>query len=224
MLLKTAIALAGKLHGSDFDSESSGGSGAVQLVWGKKRFRTSELQLFVSSKTNLWYTPSELLHAVKRVMPVIELDPCSDSAANERVMALSYIDEQTNGLAVDWKCKTLFMNAPRGLTSKFGTGAGAGRSSCQANFLEKLIFHYERHDVKEAICVVKASIGYAWFFVVWSYPVCILKERLCFVAGGEDQEDEGGCDPHGSVVVYFGKRVKQFASVFKSWGKLVNCG
>ena len=47
-------------------------------------------------------SPSLLLAGVRKVMPVVQLDPCSSAAGNERVRALCYFTREEDGCAKAW--------------------------------------------------------------------------------------------------------------------------
>lgn len=59
-----------------------------------------------------WYTPEDVLEAVREVFGgQIDLDPASSAAANERVKAVRFFDREQNGLQTPWS-GNCFVNPP----------------------------------------------------------------------------------------------------------------
>jgi hypothetical protein len=157
---------------------------------------------------------------------VIDVDPCSCSAANERIGALCFFDYKMDGLdtANEWH-GNVFANPP------FGVRDG---NSMQGLFLSRVVSEYEagkRGDsaeassgVQEVVLLLKASVGFEWFKEVFKWPHCFISERLAFVDGRGNREAEGrglktrAQNPHGSVLVYIGSNDKLFAEKFGHLG------
>jgi hypothetical protein len=66
-------------------------------------------------KTAEWYTPARYMVLVREVLGDIDLDPASTAEANQVVRAKVFYDQASNGLARDWRAKTLFLNPPYGV-------------------------------------------------------------------------------------------------------------
>lgn len=69
-----------------------------------------------------WATPEPIIAAARTVLGRIDLDPASDAAANARVRAVMFYDEQQNGLRSTWDlvgCQTVFLNPPGGSVKLF---------------------------------------------------------------------------------------------------------
>ncbi|EFJ39928.1 hypothetical protein VOLCADRAFT_108410 [Volvox carteri f. nagariensis] len=51
----------------------------------------------------------------------------------------------------------------------------------KAYFLRDLFWEYQAGNVRQAVVLLKAGIGYSWFNDMLNWPVCFLQERLSFV-------------------------------------------
>lgn len=67
-----------------------------------------------------WYTPAGIIESARLVMGSIDLDPASNSVANEVVKADTFYTQEDDGLSRDWY-GNVFMNPPyaRGMVSEF---------------------------------------------------------------------------------------------------------
>lgn len=67
-----------------------------------------------------WGTPEPIIDAARIVLGRIDLDPASDAAAQARIRAGRYYDEQENGLKGTWEfAATVFLNPPGGSVKLF---------------------------------------------------------------------------------------------------------
>lgn len=167
------------------------------------------LQVLLSHEATEWYTPARYVALVRRVMGGIDLDPASSLAANQTVQARKIYTEADNGLVLPWQDR-VWLNPPYSKT--------AGRSN-QEIWAEKLIEEFYSDRVSEAILLVKASLGYAWFkklFQTW--PVCLAYDLISF-------ERPGGGKPKpaklGSAFFYFGPNYRKFEAVFSEIGRVI---
>ena len=116
----------------------------------------------------------------------------------------------------------MFVNPPFGLLRG---------SSLQGLFFERCVREVKARRIRQAILLLKAAVGYAWFDGVLKWPVCFVRQRLSFVRGPVDVPVVTGpaevlswgtrtSNPHGSVVVYMGPNVERFAAVFGRIGAI----
>ncbi len=71
----------------------------------------------------------------------------------------------------------------------------------------------------EAVLLLKAAVGQRWFARVFDHPHCWLSERAAKGSkGGEG--GGGGKSPRGMIVVYIGRRVKEFCDHFGELGHI----
>lgn len=164
----------------------------------------------LSSDSNEWYTPPVYLEAVRAVLGTIDIDPASNAEANTIVQARTFYDMSANGLKRDWTGR-VFLNPP------YGKEDGESVSN-QALWSARLISQYEAGITTEAILLVNAITDAGWFQPLWDYPICFTDHRIPFYRPG----GETGKQPvRGSVFVYFGANVAEFASVFRRFGAVV---
>ena len=206
--------MSGSLSSSEDDGANEGLESRVPVE-----------SVFYQSRSNEWYTPGEVLDAVRELfMPgAIDLDPCSTVDANERIRATAFYDRDSDGLATanPWS-GNVFVNPP------FGVRAGA---SLQGLFFKRCMYEYAAGTVTQAVVLLKSAVGYEWFRAVYDYPHCFLSARLSFVrpvaVAAAALEHSGGLhwgsrlqNPHGSVVVYLGPNLRRFAGIFGRMGSI----
>ena len=191
------------------DGSSSVSSSLVTQLAKGLEDQPRAVSIFLSSHSNCWYTPSWILHLVKQVLGRIDLDPCSDSIAQMTVCATKFYNIEQDGLALcnPWQ-GNVFVNPPFGIVSG---------ESVQGLFFHRTVAEYNVGNISAAICLLKASVGYKWFNTVLQHPHCLLSQRLAFHFMGEQDNQT---NPHGSVVVYLGKEVTKFCSVFRAVGSI----
>ncbi len=182
---------------------------AVGVVGGRGADARGRADVFVQSSSDEWYTPLHILNKVRELFApgCIDLDPCSSEAANAQVGASAFFRSVDDGLSpgLEWR-GNVFVNPP------FGVRNG---KSVQGLFFERCVTEYEQGHVAQAVILLKAGVGYKWFKPVMAWPVCFLWERLSFTrpCGDEGALEEGPQNPHGSVVVYLGPRVRDQGTV-----------
>jgi hypothetical protein len=96
-------------------------------------------------------------------------------------------------------------------------GRGPNSESNQAIWSRRLIKEYEEGNVTEAILLVNAAIGDAWFIKLWKYHLCFVHRRIQFISpdGRRNQPTKG------NVFVYFGTRREAFIQHFAEIGHCV---
>lgn len=182
---------------------------AVEYIPAPDTQRAQQFGVMVSSETNEWYTPAHVIALARQALGAIDLDPASCAEANATVGADEYFDADANGLAQPWAGR-VWLNPPYGKTD--------GRSN-QDIWAEKLIAEYEGGNVRSAVLLVKAALGYAWFERLWySYPTCFVRERLYFTPGDGSKDGQAKT---GTAILYFGQDVTTFKRVFSSIGRVI---
>ena len=153
-----------------------------------------------SSNTGDWYTPPEIVEAVRELFGIIDLDPCSNSHETPNVPALAHFTRDDDGLSREWSGR-VYLNPP------YGKGIGP--------WIEKVREEHEAGRVTAAVVLVKAATDTRWFRVLSErYPRCEVAGRLKF----------SGCKapaPFPSVLFYLGDEVQRFAEVFARFGVIV---
>lgn len=150
-----------------------------------------------------WYSPPEYLEAARTVMGGIDLDPASSAAANVVVQADQYYDLDHDGLQQPWHGR-VWLNPPY-------------TNALMTAFAARLIEHYARGDVTDAIVLTNNATDTGWFHDLASRATAI-----CFPRGrahywrADTQETSSALQ--GQSIFYFGARLDQFMVVFGAWG------
>lgn len=172
---------------------SSSGTGPVHLL----------------SASQEWYTPAWIVALVKQVFEggQIDLDACSNAAAQTTVQARAYYTPEENGLEHAWHGCT-YVNPPFGKV---------GSMSQQGLFLSKALTEHNAGHTTETILLLKAAVGYVWFHQALQLPHAFLDRKVSFVCldgTGVRGMQAAAANPHGSVIVYLGGSTKRFCKVF----------
>ena len=139
---------------------SKAGLVEVQLI---PHVRTTQLKLvghkgkttvqrLLSSESNEWYTPPHLIELVKIVLGNVDLDPASNSKAQEWIQATQFYTIQDDGFSQAWEGK-VFLNPPYGQRKLKASPPNYGASA----WLEKLVSEYDRGNVSEAIALCRGD-------------------------------------------------------------------
>lgn len=132
------------------------------------------MQIQVSSETDSWITPSDIISQVNEVLGSIDLDPASSEEANMIVGASQYFTKTDDALINEWHCDTFFLNPPYG---KVGNKSQAGI------FAEYAIDQYKQGHIKQGgIILLHDRSGYSWFEnLAQQLPCVTLRERIRFI-------------------------------------------
>lgn len=175
---------------------------AQMLRWHKQNH-----QHINTSSNNEWYTPAQFVDAARQLMGQIDLDPASNTLANQTIQASKYFDLQMNGLAQPWKGK-VWLNPP------YGKEEG---DSNQARWSRKLIEHYQAGDIPEAVLLINAVPGNSWFAPLWDFPICFPKKRIRF-----NSETEKAAPTHSNALIYLGQQTFRFWKLFSQFGPIAS--
>ncbi len=149
-----------------------------------------------SSRSQEWYTPTELLARIESFLGGIDLDPASNSHDEPWVPAGRHFTAADDGLAHPW-AGTVYLNPP------FDRSPAA--------WVTKLRDHHAAGDVSEALTLLPARTNTLWMRTLAPYPRCFLWGRLRF-------SDSSGEAQFPSVLIYLGDRVSDFQSAFEDVG------
>jgi len=176
-----------------------------------------------------YYTPVEIVEAVRYTLEEIDLDVASTEKANQIVKAKHYFTKQDNGLDQEWFGK-VWMNHP------FGEKELRCKQQCKKkrctkrgycihkdtpgnkDWINKFVDSYEKGTVQEAICITYASTSERWFKPLLNYTQCYIWGRTNYL--------DTSLMPikgvtKGSVVTYLGTRQYAFAENFSHLGSVM---
>lgn len=146
-------------------------------------------------------------------MEGIDLDPASCPKANEVVRAHQIYTIEKDGLEQEW-FGSVYLNPPYGTTEEKPAWSSAeisfGRYSKKEIWTEKLLLELESGRVDQAVLVITASTGDAWFhrLVVPSADSMCFPRRIPFRRTGQTRHNG---QPGASVVAYYGRYSWRFA-------------
>jgi phage N-6-adenine-methyltransferase len=154
-----------------------------------------------NSGDNEWYTPDEYLDAARQVVGDFDLDPASNSVANEKVRAAAYYTADDSGLEKDW-AGVVWMNPPY-------------ESGLIGQFVEKLCDSFAAGDVTAAVVLVNNATETRWFqsLAEQASAVCFPKGRVKFW-----HPRKVAVPLQGQAVLYLGSDKEAFVAEFSSFG------
>ena len=160
-----------------------------------------------NSGNNEWYTPSIYLESARELLGMINLDPASCEIANSIVQAERYFTQEANGLDKEWKGK-VWLNPP------YSTGL-------IKLFIQKLVDEYQSGNVQEALLLVNNATETKWATTALEdcSSACFVKGRIKFLGVNLVPAKT---PLQGQMILYFGERKNEFASVFSKHGVVFN--
>ena len=159
----------------------------------------------MSSNSDEWLTPPEIVQAVLAVLGEIDLDPCSNARREQaNVPARNHIIKTDDGLTRRWLGR-IYMNPPYG--------------DAVSLWVAKLTRDLQAGEVEEAIALVAARTDTAWFSKLADAAlICFVRGRLRFGAADGSKLATGA--PFPSALFYLGPHREKFARVFREIGSL----
>ena len=150
------------------------------------------------NKTDCWNTPPEFVGDVLKYFGTLDLDPCSNDEDNPNVPAKKVYTEITNGLAHRWTANSVFMIHPYSQSDKW---------------IPYAVSQYELGYAKEMILLIKLDVSTKWWRSVSQYSWIAVNERMKF-------GDGTGASPFQSAIIYLGKNLEKFNTIFCKYGTL----
>jgi len=194
--------LAAVPNGTTEPPSTPGLPSTVTGVDGKQYRRHKNAHVAHNSGNHEWYTPAEFVRAAVEVMGAIDLDPASNSCANEVVGASSFYTAQDNGLTQPWQGR-VWLNPPY-------------NQPLIEQFCEKLVTELSVGTVTEACMIVNNASETLWFqsTAAKASAICFPRGRVRFW-----RPDRDTASPlQGQAVLYFGANPQQFIRTFISFG------
>ena len=153
-----------------------------------------------------WYTPSSYIELARTVLGRFDVDPASNTLAQETVKSTTFYTAETNGLDKDWHGK-VWMNPPYSQPKI-------------VHFIDKLVAEYQSGRTTEAIVLTHNSTDTAWFNTLFgaASAICFTRGRVKFVS----PKGEFASPAMGQAFTYFGPHPERFAEVFSEVGNVMN--
>lgn len=171
--------------------------------------KRTNVHVSFNSGNNEWYTPPEFIESARTVLGTIDLDPASSVIANRTVQATHFYTSETNGLEANW-FGNVWMNPPY-------SGDLVGK------FINKLVYHYDNGDVKEAIVLVNNATETGWFeeLVYRASAVTFPRGRIRYI---NTDGEASGAPLQGQAFIYLGWNYITFLQEFSKygWGAVVH--
>lgn len=159
--------------------------------------RPSRIAPLMTSDTDEWRTPREVIERILRAFPVIDLDPCAEVAAVHNVPATTHLTIEDDGLEYGWRGR-VFANPPY---------------SRVQDFAEKVAT--EAGNIDEAIILVPARTETRWWRTIPASHVCFFHGRLKFIPASGEAD---GSATFPSAALYVGQTWLRFAEAFSDLG------
>jgi len=154
-----------------------------------------------NSGDNEWYTPEIYINAARETLGTIDLDPASNPTANEIVKAKTFYTAEDSGLEKEW-VGNVWMNPPY-------------ESRLIGSFIEKLLVHYVKEQIPQAIVLVNNATETQWFQLIAeaARASCFPKGRVKFWHPRKE-----AVPLQGQSILYLGKNKERFIQNFNQFG------
>ena len=151
-----------------------------------------------NSGNNEWYTPPEYIEAARSVMGSIDLDPATNSVAQEWVKAAYHYTKENDGLTKEW-VGNIWLNPPyaRGL-------------------IEEFVFKLVGSSYNQAICLTNNATETKWGSELLKQcsAVCFPKGRIKYIS----EEGVKNTPLQAQMFTYFGPNYEDFMGEFSQFG------
>lgn len=148
------------------------------------------------------YTPGIYIESARKVMGTIDMDPASNTMAQETVKAGTFYTVDDDGLTKDW-AGNVWMNPP--YTARVIN-----------KFIEKFVEDFSAGEISQGLILTNNNTDTSWFHIGASYA-----SAICFTAGRINflKRDGSKSSPtNGQLFFYFGNNVAAFKDEFSSHG------
>ncbi len=167
-----------------------------------RKAMSQAMQTLTSEETVDWYTPPDIIERARAVLGAIDLDPASSDVAQQWIKATVYYTAETP-IQQPWSGR-VWLNPPFDDTPAW---------------VDRLDGEYMQGDVTTAVLLVNSAPGYVWWEDLWRrWPVCMLRERLCFCRA---DGTPGGQAKKGTTIAYYGEDVQRFITGFRDLGRIL---
>jgi len=161
----------------------------------------------MSKGSDNYYTPSALIEVEKRVMGVVDLDPCSSELANKIVNANRIYTLENSMFRNSLACDSMHFNPPY---------------SNPMPFVERVVSEYQQGNIGQVCGVLNVDCSTRWFAEIKKIAdgYCFLSERIQFDKANESQTEitETGGNSRCQFYFYAGRHAGWFLKQFEPLG------
>lgn len=166
----------------------------------KNSTKSSALEVLTSSKSDEYHTPVWLIEAARKALGgQIDLDPMSNSRANQTVRARRFFTKEENALSLKWEGK-IWMNPAFSIADEA---------------VDKIISEYELGNILEAVVLLKSAPETKRYQKMYPHPFCELNKRVSF-----DAESNKSGAPFATTIFYMGPNFARFQAAFEPYGRV----
>lgn len=160
-----------------------------------------------NSGNNEWYTPKEIIQAVKKVMGSIDLDPASSEVANVTIQAHQFFTIEDNGLIKKWN-GNIWLNPPYA-------------QPFVQQFCDLVSEKYDSKEISQACVLVNNATETAFFqrMMKSASAICFPSGRIKFI---DVDGNASGAPLQGQAILYFGNNQNEFIKQFSPFGGVVS--
>ena len=170
-----------------------------------------------------WGTPVWIVDACREALGgTIELDPASSAAANTGVGAQRIIAPPDDGLMVEWRADTVFLNPPGGIDRSLKPRWDT--TSRQVAWWRKLAVEFAVDRVKRAVFLAFSiellqTAQRGLYCQPLAYQLCVPRRRIAFDRVAADGSRAPGPSPtHANVIIGLGCDENAFRSAMSVVG------
>jgi phage N-6-adenine-methyltransferase len=146
-----------------------------------------------------WYTPDEILDAIRRVLGTIDIDVCSCKKAQERVRAKRWFSKADDARTKQWKGRAFFQPP-------------FSQPLCN-ELVSKFLEEHHAKRLGPSIALLNASTDTSWFHDLASlFPACFTRGRISFLTPRGERVEGNRV---GQVLFYTGPKTALFREVFE---------
>lgn len=167
----------------------------------------------VNPLSHHWGTPSFYVDAVRAVLGIIALDPCSNDHSVVHATT-EYRLPEVDGLRASWDYPTIYVNPPY--------GADRERRTTIRDWLRRCADSHREHGAHVIALVPVATNTSHWKNYIWnaaSAVAFLYDTRLKFLVDGRTG---GKGAPMSCAMVYWGPNVEKFMEIFSAFGAVVD--
>lgn len=171
---------------------------ALSVLAPEARLRKSDRAQWAGGRRDCRFTPPETLAKIERVLGHIELDPAADR--NALVKAQRYLYEEDDGLAHEWRARTVYCNPPYSAAARWITKAHESWASGTSETI---------------LMLLPAQVHTITFHTRAAHiaDILLLRGRIRFM------REDGSRDnaPFGSMVVLYGGTESAIATMIEEF-------